>query len=95
MRTTVSASSVQTPAAKPRSTRSPRAMILRDRVLAYVKRRGRTGATDEEISHALGMPGNTARPRRIELRDACRIEHDGRFRPTVSGRSAAVWVFAR
>lgn len=50
------------------------------------------GMTDEEGQAALGMPGNTYRPRRRELQQAGMVCDSGRTRPTESGRSAVVWI---
>lgn len=66
---------------------------LRIEVLKYLGRCGERGATDEEIQLALGMKGNTERPRRRELEKAGAIRSSG-TRKTRSGRSAAVWVIA-
>ena len=49
------------------------------------------GATDEEISQALCMQGNTERPRRGELLQMRLIEDSGQRRRTKSGRAAIVW----
>lgn len=48
---------------------SGKAEIDRRRVLAYLVECGPVGATREEIAHALGMDGDTVRPRVWELRD--------------------------
>ena len=45
----------------------PCAATLRRRVFEYIRDQGRTGATDEECQVALGMAGDTQRPRRVEL----------------------------
>ena len=68
-----------------------KAETLRAQVLAFIAQQGERGATDEEIQLALGMAGNTQRPRRCELVKAGRIKEQGR-RKTSAGRSAAVWV---
>lgn len=74
------------------------APTLRQRVLDYVTGRRWMGATDEEIQRALGMAGNTQRPRRRELVQAGKLRRtyyfngDLRTRKTVSGREATVWV---
>lgn len=67
---------------------------LRALVLAEITRRGEAGATDEEVQAALGMQGNTQRPRRGELVAAGLVVDSGRRRPTRSGKPAAVWVAA-
>jgi predicted ArsR family transcriptional regulator len=48
------------------------------------------GLTDEEIGDRLGLGGNTARPRRIELARRGLVVKVG-TRKTRSGRSADVW----
>ena len=68
------------------------AETLRAEVFAYIKAKGAEGATDDEIQQALGMAGNTQRPRRRELELASRIQKSGQQRKTLSGRLAAVWV---
>lgn len=68
-----------------------KAETLRAQVLAHIANCGERGATDEEIQLALGMAGNTQRPRRCELAKAGRIKEQGR-RKTSTGRSAVVWV---
>jgi len=70
----------------------PDVVTLRERVYRYILTNG--PVTDEEIAIALGMPGNTERPRRIELMHAGRIVQSG-TKPTASGRQAAAWVVAR
>ncbi len=67
----------------------PVAGTLRRNVLDYLRRRG--GATDEQISEALNMQGNTARPRRVELVELGLVHDSGETRKTRSGRKAAVW----
>lgn len=84
--------------AKPVSStirKNTKTLILRERVYAYLRRRRGLGATDEEISHALNMSGNTARPRRIELEQMGKVHHNGSFRPTMSGRNAMIWTAVR
>ncbi len=70
------------------------ARFIRQRVLAFIRSRRDYGATDPEISEALGLPGDSSRPRRIELRDAGTIVDSGRTRPTRSGRAATVWIIS-
>ena len=65
---------------------------LRMEVYRCIKRRGKRGCTDEEGEEALGLGGNTYRPRRVELVAKGWIEDSGRKRPTQSGRMATVWV---
>jgi hypothetical protein len=70
----------------------PDAGRLRQLVLQAIVERGTIGATDEEIQNALGLPGNTQRPRRRELEQVGLIRDSGQRRPTSSGRRAIVWV---
>jgi hypothetical protein len=65
---------------------------LRQAVLNFIRSRREHGACDFEIAEALVMSANTARPRRIELRNAGVIVDSGRTRLTRSGRVAVVWV---
>jgi hypothetical protein len=64
----------------------PRADTLRRAVLDYLRSRGADGATDEEISDALGMN------RRIELMQVRLVKNSGRTRLSRAGRPASVWV---
>lgn len=64
----------------------------RGRVLEFMALRGESGATDEEISEALGLNPSAARPRRVELQDLGYIADSGQRRQTRSGRQAVVWV---
>lgn len=70
----------------------PSLNTLRERVYRCILSCG--PITDEGISAATGMPGNTERPRRIELLKAGRICQQG-TKQTASGRSAAAWIVAR
>ena len=70
----------------------PKAGTLRARVLRHLEACGSAGATDEELQVALNMNASTERPRRIELEKAGLVEKTDRRRPTLSGRSAAVYV---
>jgi len=63
---------------------------LRARVLRHLAISG--GATCDEVCEALGMGGNTARPRIRELVLLGRIADSGLTRPTASGRRAIVWM---
>lgn len=64
---------------------------LRRHLLEWLQERGLTGATDEEAQDALGMDGNTERPRRRECEDAGLVRDSGTKRRTRSGREAVVW----
>ena len=69
-----------------------RSATLKDRVLRCIESAGSHGMTDEEIQRALFMGGNTQRPRRRELEQACQISDSGRSRKNRSGRYATVWI---
>ncbi|HUT88950.1 MAG TPA: hypothetical protein VMY37_05620 [Thermoguttaceae bacterium] len=66
----------------------------RERVLAFIQSRGQHGASDEEVSEALGLKLDTSRARRCELRDAGDVIDGGGRRRTHSGRLAVCWVDA-
>ena len=81
----------------PTSTAAARAIIpdaarLRRMVYEYIRGCGEEGATDEEIQRALGLSGNTERPRRWQLARAGLVRPAGRTRKTIAGGSAVVWV---
>jgi len=65
---------------------------LRRLVGDHIRRCGAAGCTDEEGQNALGLSGNTYRPRRVDLFDKGCIKPTGRFRLTAAGRRAVVWV---
>jgi len=69
----------------------PKAGTLRAKVLAFIRRQSRHGATDEEIQDALRMNPSTQRPRRVELVEQ-KLRAGSGTRPTRSGRAAVVWV---
>src|SRR5690349_9049778 len=54
--------------------------------------RGSLGATQQEVELALGIAGNSVRPRCKELEQSGEIKNSGSTRPTLSRRNAAVWV---
>ena len=70
----------------------PSAHILRGKVLAYIEGEERNGATDDEVQRALGMNGNTERPRRSELETMGFLVRTDRRRKTSSGRNAVVFM---
>lgn len=87
------------PASNPTTSRAaaeaiePTAATLRRQVLDFIESCGDRGATDCEIQAALGMSGDTQRPRRWELSD-CEsplIVDSGLRRRTERGREAIVW----
>jgi hypothetical protein len=65
---------------------------LQTAVLDFVRDRGPTGATDEEMQRALNMNPSTQRPRRVELMRNGLIVKSPAGRQTASGRMAAVWI---
>lgn len=71
----------------------PVARQVRDLVLRFIESEG--GATSEEIQDALGLSGDTVRPRVWELRGngghPSVIRDSGRVRSTKAGRKAKVW----
>lgn len=64
---------------------------LRQEVYSHIRSCGAHGCTDEEGAAAIGLGGNTWRPRRVELEGKGWITRTTK-RPTGSGRLAAVWV---
>lgn len=72
----------------------PRAPGYRAIILGYLKGRGATGATAEEISDALQIRLQTVTPRIVELREQRSVVASGFTRPTKSMRQAVVWVAA-
>jgi hypothetical protein len=64
---------------------------LQRQMLAWLRQRGKEGATDEEIQLGLPMRPSTQRPRRIELVELGLVEPSPLFRKTTSGRNARVW----
>jgi predicted transcriptional regulator len=71
---------------------APTAGTLRAEVLAYIEGRAAMGACAFEVEAALGLSGNTVRPRLRELEDAGHIVKSQERRATPSGRDARVWV---
>lgn len=69
----------------------PTSGTLRAIVLAFIRGRGASGATCEEVEIALGMKHQTASARMRELAQAKLIVENGKRRTTSSGRAAAVW----
>lgn len=72
----------------------PKAAALRRQVFDYIATRGWAGATRQEIEAALGISGNTVRPRVVELVKAGMVIETNRSRKTSAGRLAAVLVTA-
>jgi hypothetical protein len=76
-------------------------MTERERLLAMPSRRAvweairhasTRGLTDHEIEMATGLPGDTVRPRRVELARRGLVVRAEWKRPCPSGRLASVWV---
>jgi hypothetical protein len=65
---------------------------IRNRILDFIKSRHSTGATAHEIEVMLEIPGNTCRPRLIELRKLGQIKDSGLTRKTSTRRNAVVWL---
>lgn len=63
---------------------------LRLDVLGYLVSRGNQGATDHEITAAIGK--GEMRPRRVELCEWDYARETERRRTTPSGRTATVWI---
>jgi len=63
---------------------------MQRRVYEFLKWRGDTGATDEEIQIELEMNPSTQRPRRVELARKGLVVECG-SRRTTSGRMAGIW----
>jgi hypothetical protein len=70
----------------------PVAPGVRQRVFEFILKRGKRGATREEIERSTKIKHQTINPRIAELRKAGLIRESGKSRPTRSGRSAAVWI---
>ena len=70
---------------------APTAGTLRAAVLAFIEGCGSAGACEFEMSAALGISGDTTRPRLRELEDAGHIVKSQERRATPSGRDARVW----
>ncbi len=67
----------------------------RERVLQFLIRRGRRGATDDETEDVLNMAHTTASARRRGLYKEGLVIWCGTTRKTRSGRPANVWFSAR
>lgn len=70
----------------------PHAETLRAFVYQFVRSRGDYGATRHEIEAAIGLAGNTVRPRVCELMNSHKLVETDLTRITPSGRKAAVLV---
>jgi len=70
----------------------PTVARLREQVYAFIRDRGKVGATREEIETSLAINSNSCRPRVWELLKANRIAETQETRLTRSGRKAVVLV---
>lgn len=68
------------------------AKSYRTAVLAYLRGRGPHGATNSEMSEALGMQLSTVCARCNELQKKNLVIDSGNRRKTATGRSATVWI---
>lgn len=64
------------------------------RLLAFIKERGATGATDCEICERFGWNGDYERPRRWKWSKDGVIVRSNTKRPTSTGSLARAWVAA-
>ena len=71
---------------------APVASAQAARVLVYIAGQGDDGATDHEVQTALGMTGDSERPRRWSLQRAGLIRDSGQRRKSPAGRAAIVWI---
>lgn len=65
---------------------------MRTAILAFIRRQGTYGATDDEIEQALGLMHQSASARRRELFLAELVQPSQKRRPTRTGSAARVWV---
>ena len=72
-----------------------RAGTLRATIYRWLLERPDWGATDEEGQEALGMEGNTYRPRRVELQEVGLVVDSKTTRLTKNRRRAVVWRAVR
>ena len=70
----------------------PHAGQQREQVRRFFTDCGELGATQQEVELALGISGNSVRPRCKELEQSGEIKNSGSTRPTLAKRNAAVWV---
>jgi predicted transcriptional regulator len=69
---------------------APHVSTVRARVLNFLRERGDTGATNEEIARVLALKESTASSARNHLVEAGLAQISNRTRPTRSGRQAEV-----
>lgn len=63
-----------------------------ERVETALREAGKHGATDDELSHVLVLPGNSVRPRRLDLVKRQVAFDSGRTRKNAFGNVCTVWV---
>lgn len=63
-----------------------------DMILDYIVRRGKKGATLEEIANATGIKLQSVCPSRLILEKTGFVVDSGMRRATSSGRKAIVWI---
>ena len=63
-----------------------------EQVFAFIEQAGEHGATDQEIETALGISGNSVRPRRRKLVELGRVKQSSNLRLTHSNSPAVVWI---
>lgn len=63
-----------------------------EQVFQFIEQAGERGATDQEIETALGIAGNSVRPRRRKLVELGRVKESGNLRLTNSNSPAVVWI---
>ena len=68
------------------------AATQQEQVFKFIEQAGERGATDQEIETALGIAGNSVRPRRRKLVELGRVKESGNLRLTSSNSPAVVWI---
>lgn len=71
---------------------APVASAQAAQVFAFIARQGDGGVTDHEVQTALGVTGDSDRPRRWNRQRAGLIRDSGQRRKSPAGRAAIVWV---
>jgi predicted transcriptional regulator len=71
---------------------APRAQILRDKVMVFLRARGAWGATNEEISSVLCLKVSSVCGRVNELKDLGKVIDSSIRRQGRSGVAAKVWI---
>jgi hypothetical protein len=71
---------------------APRKPSLRRQVLDFIVAKGEHGATLDECCHALGKAPHSLSGRITELQIDESIRDSGKWRATVSGHRATVWI---